>query len=91
LGSDDSLTVSDGLKAYLVSDYTQADVGELNQSILGYAEKITREAYTITQGYIDELNAAGLDDAMLHDIVQVSAYFNYVNRLADALGVELEE
>ena len=39
---------------------------------------------------LEELRAAGLDDAALHDAVQVIAYFNYINRVADALHVDLE-
>jgi len=36
------------------------------------------------------LRAAGLDDRAIHDATQVVAYFNYINRVADALGVEPE-
>jgi alkylhydroperoxidase family enzyme len=39
---------------------------------------------------IDALRAAGLNDRAIHDATQVIAYFNYINRIADALGVELE-
>lgn len=39
---------------------------------------------------IDLLRAAGLDDRAIHDATQVIAYFNYINRIADALGVEPE-
>jgi alkylhydroperoxidase family enzyme len=41
-------------------------------------------------GDIDSLRTAGLDDRAIHDATQVIAYFNYINRIADALGVELE-
>lgn len=40
---------------------------------------------------VDALRAAGLRDDEILDVCQVTAYFNYVNRLADGLGVELEE
>ena len=36
------------------------------------------------------LRAVGLDDRAIHDATQVIAYFNYINRVADALGVEPE-
>ena len=52
---------------------------------------MTREPAKIDRAYIETLREAGFDDQMLHDAVQVIAYFNYVNRLADGLGVELEE
>jgi len=40
---------------------------------------------------LDALRAAGLDDRAIHDAVQVIAYFNYINRVADSLGVEPED
>ncbi|MBU0982987.1 MAG: peroxidase [candidate division Zixibacteria bacterium] len=58
--------------------------------MLTYAEKITREPAQIDQAYVDFLKGQGFSDQMLHDVVQVAAYFAYVNRVADALGVELE-
>lgn len=39
---------------------------------------------------LDPLRAAGLSDAEILDACQITAYYNYVNRLADGLGVELE-
>jgi len=39
---------------------------------------------------LEPLRRAGLDDAALSDAVQVVAYFNYINRVADALHVDLE-
>ncbi|HRW06679.1 MAG TPA: hypothetical protein P5121_16360 [Caldilineaceae bacterium] len=45
----------------------------------------------MTPADLDELYAHGLDDRAIHDATQVIAYFNYINRVADALGVEPEE
>ena len=39
---------------------------------------------------MDALRAVGLDDATIHDAIQVIAYFNYVNRVAEAVGIEPE-
>jgi alkylhydroperoxidase family enzyme len=36
---------------------------------------------------VDELRAHGWDDAAIHDAIQVIAYFNYINRIADGVGV----
>lgn len=44
----------------------------------------------MTAADLDALRAHGLDDRALHDATQVVAYFNYINRIADALHVELE-
>lgn len=80
----------DHLKKQLTSDFRSAEIAFLDRLILGYAEMITLRAHAITRDHIDSLRAEGLTDLMLHDIVQVTAYFNYVNRIADGLGVELE-
>ncbi len=40
---------------------------------------------------LDVLRANGFDDRAIHDAVQVIGYFNYISRIADALGVEAEE
>lgn len=59
--------------------------------MLDYAVKLTRDPGGMTPGDIEALRTAGFDDRGILDICQVVAYYNYVNRLADGLGVELEE
>lgn len=44
----------------------------------------------MTAGHLDELRAHGLDDRALSDLTQVAAYFAYINRVADGLGVDPE-
>lgn len=90
IGSSENLRVDERLKERLVNDWRTADLCEFDVQMLEYAEKVTRKAHNINQDYIDSLKASGFTDHMLHDIVQVSCYFAYVNRLADGLGVELE-
>ncbi len=58
--------------------------------MLEYAEKVTRTPAECSSEDVNALRAAGWSDAAVHDAVQVIAYFNYINRIADALGVELE-
>jgi uncharacterized peroxidase-related enzyme len=58
--------------------------------MLDYAVKLTRTPSAITAEDFEELRAAGFDDAAIHDIVQITGYFNLYNRLALGLGVELE-
>ncbi len=83
--------VDDALKEQLVNDYSTAAISDSDRLILEYAEKITRDPTSVTREYVDSLKEKDMSDQMLHDIVQVAGYFNYVNRLADGLGVELEE
>jgi alkylhydroperoxidase family enzyme len=51
---------------------------------------VTREPASIRQEDVDAVRAHGLDDAAVHDAIQVIAYFNYINRVADAVGIEDE-
>jgi len=55
-----------------------------------YADKLTRTPARMTAADLEPLRAAGLTDTDIHDAVQVIAYFNYINRIADALGTDLE-
>ena len=91
IGSSDTLKVDDNLKEQLISDWPSAELCEFDSLMLSYVEKITLEAHKIDRAYTDHLKSNGFTDRMLHDIVQVASYFAYVNRLADGLGVELEE
>lgn len=59
--------------------------------MLDYAVKLTREPAAIAESDVEGLRRAGFDDRGILDIVLVTAYFNFVNRIADGLGVELED
>ena len=74
----------------LVRDWRGAALSPEDRAMLAYAEKLTREPWAVTRPDVDALRAAGFADAAIHDICQVAAYFNFINRLADGLGVELE-
>ena len=58
--------------------------------MLGYAIKLTRTPSAMTADDIDLLRAAGFEDRAVHDICAIAAYFGFVNRIADGLGVEME-
>ena len=58
--------------------------------MLDYAVKLTRTPAQIAAEDIERLRAVGFDDTGILDTCQVVSYYNYVNRLADGLGVELE-
>ena len=51
---------------------------------------MTRAPASCREEDVEALRAAGAGDAEIHATVQVAAYFNYINRVADALGVDLE-
>jgi len=58
--------------------------------MLDYAVKLSRAPSAVTSDDVERLREAGFEDAAILDICQVTSYYNYVNRLADGLGVELE-
>ncbi len=58
--------------------------------MLAYSAKLTREPWNMSRADIESLREAGFSDGAILDICQVAAYFAFVNRLADGLGVELE-
>jgi uncharacterized peroxidase-related enzyme len=58
--------------------------------MLEYAERLTRAPSSMGAAGIAELRRHGFDDRDIHDIVQVAAFFNYINRVADGLGVAPE-
>lgn len=59
--------------------------------MLEYALAVTSAPHTVTAVVVAAVRTAGFADRGIHDICAVAAYFAFVNRLADGLGVELEE
>ena len=74
-----------------MEDYNKADITEKEKEMLNYAEKLTKKPSSIIKADIERLKDKGLIEKDILDLNQVVAYFNYVNRLADGLGIELEE
>jgi len=75
----------------LKTDYTQADLTPSQRAMLDYAIKLTRTPWEMTEQDIVTLREHGFSDRAILDINQIVGYFAYVNRLADGLGVELED
>ena len=73
------------------TDYTQAPIDPATRALLDASVKLTRRPWEMSQQDVDELRSTGLSDEAINDGFQVAAYFNYINRVADALGVDLEQ
>lgn len=58
--------------------------------MLAYCEKLTLEPASVERGDVEGLRATGFSDRAILDICEVAAYYAYVNRIANGLGVELE-
>ena len=71
-------------------DYRQAELTPRERGILDYAVKLTLTPARMTRQDVDELRRVGLDDSAVHDVAQVTGFFNLYNRLADGLGIEAE-
>lgn len=74
----------------LQADYRTADLAPADRAMLDYTAKLSRTPADMAQSDVDLLHKTGFDDAAILDICQVTAYYAFVNRLADGLGVELE-
>ena len=84
------LTKDPELARQLAADYRRAPVSDADRAMLDYADKLTREPWAMKEADLEPLRSAGFDDRAILDIAQSVAYFAFVNRLADGLGVELE-
>ncbi|GAB1469957.1 hypothetical protein MASR2M66_08340 [Chloroflexota bacterium] len=73
------------------SDYRTADLKPRQRAMLDYADKLTRTPWDMTEADLAPLRAADWDDRAILDINQTTAYYAYVNRVADGLGVALDE
>lgn len=81
---------ADALVHAVVRDWRTAPLAAVDKALCDYAAKLTHAPASMTPADLDMLRGHGLDDRAIHDATQVIAYFNYINRVADALGVEPE-
>jgi uncharacterized peroxidase-related enzyme len=73
--------------AALCEDYRSAPVSEQDRVMLDYVAQMTRDATAITPEHHERLRGVGFDDRAILQITLIAAWFNYINRVADALGV----
>ena len=71
----------------LEEDYTRAPIDARDRVMLDYVVQLTRDATCIDPSYHDRLRAVGFDDRGILQITLIASWFNYINRVADALGV----
>jgi uncharacterized peroxidase-related enzyme len=75
------------LVAALEIDYRTAPVSEQERVMLDYVVQVTRDATRISPADHDRLRSVGFDDKGILQITLIASWFNYINRVADALGV----
>jgi uncharacterized peroxidase-related enzyme len=72
-------------------DFRTAPLSARERLICEFSEKLTLRQEELGPLDLERLRVAGLTDADILDLVQIASYFNYINRVAHALGVEPED
>jgi len=80
------VSLDEALVEALRDDYRKADLSPEDRAMLDYVDQLTRDATKIAPEDIDRLRAAGFDDRTILQITALASWFNYINRMADALG-----
>ena len=81
---------NDELAQQLIFDYRAADLSPADRGLCDYAVKLTLAPGAMGEAEVEQLRAHGFSDEAITVAVQVISYFNYINRIADGLGVDDE-
>ena len=81
------MTLDDDLVNALRKDYKTAPISEQDRVMLDFVVQLTKNATKIGRSDHEKLRAAGFDDKGVLQITLIASWFNYINRVADALGV----
>lgn len=85
------MTLDEGMVEALQKDYRKAPISEQDRAMLDYVVKLTRDATKCSPKDHEELRRVGFDDKGILQITLIASWFNYINRVADALGVGRDE
>ena len=81
------VTFDDNLVAALRADWRTAPISDAERVMIEYVVLLTEDATCITRTHHDRLRKAGFDDQAILQITLIASWFNYINRVADSLGV----
>lgn len=85
------VTLDESLKTALKDgDWRDAPLSDRERAMLGYVDKLTKQPARITSADLDLLRPHGFDDQAILQINLIASFFNYINRVADGLGVGKE-
>ncbi len=85
------VTKDDKLVHQIKKNYQTVDIPLKIKALLDFSVKVTKTPAKIQSKDIDKLKKIGIGDEEILETVHITGYFNYINRVADALGCELEE
>jgi uncharacterized peroxidase-related enzyme len=89
--------MADDAQAGFVNDLLELEGARLvaltsrEVALVRYADALTLRPASMTRADVEALRAQGLDDLAIHDTCSIVAYYAFVNRIADGLGVDLED
>jgi uncharacterized peroxidase-related enzyme len=81
------VTLDEALVDAIRDDYRKADLSAADRAMLDYVDQLTRDATRLGPDDLQRLRIHGFDDRTILQITSLAAWFNYINRMADALGV----
>ena len=81
------MTLDESLVRAIQEDYANAPLLPADRAMLDYVGKITKDATSIGPDDHERLRGHGFDDRAILQITLIASWFNYINRVADALGV----
>jgi uncharacterized peroxidase-related enzyme len=81
------VTLNDEMVAALRNDFRSAPISEQDKVMLEYVVKLTKDATQCSPEDHNKLRAVGFDDRGILQVTLIASWFNYINRVADALGV----
>ena len=84
------MTLDKELIEALQKDYTTAPITPQERVMVDYVVKLTRDATKVWKDDIERLRSVGFDDRGILQITLIASWFNYINRVADSLGVGRE-
>ena len=82
--------LADRLVHQLSTDWRKASLTAADHALCAFAEKLTLQQHSMDETDVKTLRNLDFSDTAIHDATQVIGYFNYITRIADALGVEQE-
>ena len=81
------MTLDQELIAALETDYRTAPITEQERVMVDYVVKLTKDATKVWKDDIERLRSVAFEDRGILQITLIAAWFNYINRVADSLGV----
>jgi alkylhydroperoxidase family enzyme len=81
------VTLDEAMVKALQDDFRSAPISEQDRVMLDYVVQVTKDATRILPRHHEALRAVGFDDRGILQVTLIASWFNYINRVADALGV----